>query len=225
MAGKTGTSDDSNDAWFVGFTNDVTVAIWVGYDNAGGKRRTLGNNATGGHSAVPIFEPIIQAVWANHAPKTALAPPSPEAKRQLACKAVVDVDAGGQMQTPGRGRGVTECFRIDRTGQIIDTQYQLVSRESTYGERDGYYASNPFGFLFGNQRPFYEQRRDSGYYYDGYGRPVPQRDVVRPPTQYYGQNRRGDPRSQPQARDNYYNGRELQTPQRVDPNYSRGYWR
>ena len=45
VAGKTGTSDDENDAWFVGFTNDVTVAVWVGYDNADGKRRTLGGGA------------------------------------------------------------------------------------------------------------------------------------------------------------------------------------
>jgi hypothetical protein len=38
------------------------VAIWVGYDNADGKRRTLGGGATGGHVAVPIFESVIQAV-------------------------------------------------------------------------------------------------------------------------------------------------------------------
>ena len=86
VAGKTGTSDDENDAWFVGFTNDVTVAVWVGYDNADGKRRTLGEGATGGGTAVPIFEPIMQAVWAHVAPRTALAPPSPEARRQLSCK-------------------------------------------------------------------------------------------------------------------------------------------
>ena len=30
VAGKTGTSDDENDAWFVGFTNDVTAAVWIG---------------------------------------------------------------------------------------------------------------------------------------------------------------------------------------------------
>jgi membrane carboxypeptidase/penicillin-binding protein len=74
VAGKTGTSDEENDAWFVGFTNDVTVAVWIGYDNADGKRRTLGGGSTGGHVAVPIFEPVIQAVWAYAAPKAALAP-------------------------------------------------------------------------------------------------------------------------------------------------------
>src|SRR3954471_11952246 len=52
VAGKTGTSDDENDAWFVGFTNDVTVSVWLGYDNATGKRRTLGGGATGGGVAV-----------------------------------------------------------------------------------------------------------------------------------------------------------------------------
>src|SRR3982751_81313 len=82
-AGHTGTTDGENDSWFVGFTNEVTVAVWVGYDNADGKRRTLGGGQTGASVAVPIFEPIIQAAWTYHAPKTALAPPSPEAQRQI----------------------------------------------------------------------------------------------------------------------------------------------
>ena len=72
VGGKTGTSDDENDAWFVGFSNDVTIAVWVGYDNKRGKR-TLGGGQTGGKVAVPIFEPIMQAVWQHHAPKTAAA--------------------------------------------------------------------------------------------------------------------------------------------------------
>src|SRR5262249_35208466 len=88
VAGKTGTSDDQNDAWLVGFTNDVPVAVWIGYDNADGKRRTPGGGSTGGHIAVPIFEPVIQAAWAYASPKAALAPPSPEAKRQLACQSI-----------------------------------------------------------------------------------------------------------------------------------------
>ena len=107
VAGKTGTSDDENDAWFVGFTNDVTVAVWVGYDNADGKRRTLGGGATGGGTAVPIFEPVIQAVWANVAPRAALAPPSPEAKRLLACKSIDPDDSRatcGAAAAAGRDR-------------------------------------------------------------------------------------------------------------------------
>ena len=210
VAGKTGTSDDSNDVWFVGFTNDVTVAVWVGYDNSGGKRRTLGGASTGGSIAVPIFEPIIQAVWANHSPKVALAPPSPEAKRQMVCTTVAadPYDPTQQAQQTRGGRGATECLRTDRTGHVIDTQYQLVSREESYGDR-GYYstAPNPFGWFQSLQQQFNDQRRE--YYNDGYGRQVP-REAVRPPAQN-GQYRR-DPRAQ-------------QQPQRVEPNFFWGFRR
>ena len=115
VAGKTGTSDDENDAWFVGLTNDVTVAVWIGYDNAEGKRRTLGGGSTGGAVAVPIFEPIINAAWSNVAPRTMLAPPSPEANRRLACK------------SNGRGKAFPECFRVNAKGKLIDTEDVLLS--------------------------------------------------------------------------------------------------
>ncbi len=131
VAGKTGTTDNENDAWFVGFTNDVTVAVWVGYDNATGKRQTLGGGVTGGGLAVPIFEQVIQAVWAHHAPKTALAPPSPEAKKQMTCNSV-DVESGERV----RSGGIMECFRNDAKGKQIDTQNLLISRESAYARRD-----------------------------------------------------------------------------------------
>jgi penicillin-binding protein 1A len=126
VAGKTGTSDDENDAWFVGFTNDVTVAVWLGYDNADGKRRTLGGGATGGGVAVPIFERVIEAAWAHVAPKSALAPPSPEAKRQLTCKSI-SAESGDLPKASRRAN--TECLRIDAKGKVVDTQYRLVSRD------------------------------------------------------------------------------------------------
>ena len=133
VAGKTGTSDEENDAWFVGFTNDVTVAVWLGYDNATGKRRTLGGGATGGGVAVPIFEPIIQAVWANVAPRAALAPPSSEAKRQLSCKSI-DLESGDA--PAGGGKAITECLRVDGKGKVVDTQYVLVSHSNANVIRD-----------------------------------------------------------------------------------------
>ena len=129
VAGKTGTSDDENDAWFVGLTNDVTVAVWVGYDNGDGKRRTLGGGSTGGHVAVPIFELVIQAVWGQVAPKAALAPPSSEAKRRLACKSI---DLESREVPNSVGKAITECLRVDAKGKVVDTQYRLVSPESAY---------------------------------------------------------------------------------------------
>ena len=41
------------------------MAVWVGYDNGDGKRRSLGSSETGARVALPIFEPIIEAVWAE----------------------------------------------------------------------------------------------------------------------------------------------------------------
>jgi penicillin-binding protein 1A len=50
VAGKTGTSNDEKDSWFIGYTPDLTVGVYVGYDNP----RSMGRNATGGELASPI---------------------------------------------------------------------------------------------------------------------------------------------------------------------------
>ena len=50
-AGKTGTSNDSVDAWFVGYTPQIVAGVWVGYDD----RTSLGKRATGGGIACPIW--------------------------------------------------------------------------------------------------------------------------------------------------------------------------
>ena len=51
IAGKTGTTNDERDAWFVGFSPDLVVGVYVGYD----RPRPMGRGATGGHLAAPIF--------------------------------------------------------------------------------------------------------------------------------------------------------------------------
>ena len=57
IAGKTGTTQDFNDAWFVGFTPDVVTAVWVGYDNPS----SLGDKETGGVIAAPIWHDYMAA--------------------------------------------------------------------------------------------------------------------------------------------------------------------
>ena len=120
VAGKTGTSDNENDAWFVGFTNDVTVAVWVGYDNADGRRRTLGRGQTGAKVAIPIFRDIVEAAWAHHAPKAELGPPSPQAAKQLIALPI-DLNSGDRL-TSQDGKGFTEYFRLNWFGQLRETQ-------------------------------------------------------------------------------------------------------
>ena len=150
VGGKTGTTDKENDAWFVGFTNDVTVAVWVGYDNADGKRRTLGPGETGAKVAIPIFVPIIEAAWAHHAPKTVLSPPSNEAQRLLV-DLPIDLNTGDQLARGG-GRTFVEHFRRDPTGDVADTQYRLVSRDEAYAyrDRDPRADGEALGTWFGN---------------------------------------------------------------------------
>jgi membrane carboxypeptidase/penicillin-binding protein len=128
VAGKTGTTEDSVDGWFVGFTNDVTVAVWVGYDNGEGKRRSLGSSETGANVALPIFEPIIEAIWAQHiAPKTVLSGPSAEAESHLV-DLPINYESGDRVKAR---HGFIEYFRREPDGKVDDTQYQLVSHGSS----------------------------------------------------------------------------------------------
>lgn len=57
LAGKTGTTNDSKDAWFVGFTPDLVCGVYVGFDNP----QPLGSRETGASVAVPIFRSFITA--------------------------------------------------------------------------------------------------------------------------------------------------------------------
>jgi len=71
IAGKTGTTDDYKDNWFVGFTPDIVVAVWVGYDDP----RTLGQGETGGTNAAPIFREVIATALAGSPAVPFRAPP------------------------------------------------------------------------------------------------------------------------------------------------------
>jgi len=71
VAGKTGTTDDYKDNWFVGFTPDIVVAVWFGYDEP----RSLGNGETGGLNAAPIFREVMAAALRDSPPVPFRAPP------------------------------------------------------------------------------------------------------------------------------------------------------
>ncbi len=61
VAGKTGTTNDEKDAWFVGYTPDLTVGCYIGFD----KPRHLGRGATGGHLAAPIVKDFLKLALAE----------------------------------------------------------------------------------------------------------------------------------------------------------------
>ncbi len=71
IAGKTGTTNDAHDNWFLGSTPDITVGVYIGFDEP----RTLGAQETGGGNAVPIYEAIAKEIFKGKPPTPFRVPP------------------------------------------------------------------------------------------------------------------------------------------------------
>jgi penicillin-binding protein 1A len=56
LAGKTGTTNDNYDAWFIGFSSNLVIGVYIGYDNP----KTLGKYETGSKAALPIFKDFVE---------------------------------------------------------------------------------------------------------------------------------------------------------------------
>lgn len=93
IAGKTGTTQDFNDAWFVGFTPDLVTAVWIGFDTPA----SLGKDETGGAIAAPIWHDFMQAALADRPNLTFHVPDG----MKLATWAPNTTDAFKPGQTPG----------------------------------------------------------------------------------------------------------------------------
>ncbi|WP_027530906.1 penicillin-binding protein 1A [Bradyrhizobium sp. WSM3983] len=102
IAGKTGTTNEAKDAWFVGFSPDVAVAIYMGYD----KPRSLGkgNAATGGHLSAPIARDFFKLALADK--------PAVPFKVPAGIKLVRVVAKTGMRASPGETGGtILEAFK------------------------------------------------------------------------------------------------------------------
>ena len=71
IAGKTGTTNDFTDAWFIGFSPSITCGVWMGYD----EKRTLGAKETGAHAALPIWMDFMRTAIAGKEPGEFQPPP------------------------------------------------------------------------------------------------------------------------------------------------------
>ena len=56
LAGKTGTTNDNYDAWFIGFSSNLVIGVYIGFDNP----RSLGKFETGSKAALPIFKNFVE---------------------------------------------------------------------------------------------------------------------------------------------------------------------
>ena len=100
IAGKTGTTNDEKDVWFVGFSPDLAIGVYIGYD----KPRHLGRGQTGGHLAAPVVRDFM---------KLALADKPAVPFRVPAGIKLIRVDAKSGMRVgPGEGgRTILEAFK------------------------------------------------------------------------------------------------------------------
>jgi penicillin-binding protein 1A len=64
IAGKTGTTNDFTDAWFIGFSPYTTCGVWMGYD----EKKTLGTKETGARAALPVWMDFMKVALAAHEP-------------------------------------------------------------------------------------------------------------------------------------------------------------
>jgi len=99
IGGKTGTTDDYTDAWFIGFDPDITIGVWTGFD----QKRTMGPAGTGSDSALPIWIDIMKA-WIGKRTE----PPTFEPPGNIV---FVSVDRGsGNPALDGTTGAITESF-------------------------------------------------------------------------------------------------------------------
>jgi len=99
LAGKTGTTNDAKDVWFVGFSPDLAVGVFLGYDQP----KSLGNAATAGQYAAPVFRDFMQMALKDRPATPFRVPPGIK---------LIRVNASTGTRAGGDGRGIIlEAFK------------------------------------------------------------------------------------------------------------------
>jgi penicillin-binding protein 1A len=101
LGGKTGTTNDYKDAWFIGFSPDLVVGVWAGFDQP----RDMGEGETGGRIAAPIFRDFMREALRD-------TPPAPFRIPAGARLVRVDYQSGG-LPTAQTTQTILEAFRPD----------------------------------------------------------------------------------------------------------------
>lgn len=110
VAGKTGTTNDEKDAWFVGYTPDLVAGLYIGFDNPA----PLGRGATGGSLSAPLFNEFMQAATEGTQPTKFLVP---EGMQMIAVDrktgmAAVEGDPDTIMEAFKPGTGPADVFSV-----------------------------------------------------------------------------------------------------------------
>ena len=131
LGGKSGTSNDNIDAWFIGFSPDLVVGVWVGKDTP----EPLGPHDTGGGVAAPIFRDFMQAALAD---KTDVPFRVPDSVKLVRVNATT-----GKPAKAGDTNVIMEAFRLDtdlsKPEKVIGKDITLHSDDDSVPDLGGVY--------------------------------------------------------------------------------------
>jgi penicillin-binding protein 1A len=118
IAGKTGTTNDEKDVWFIGYSPDVVCGVYMGFD----KPRHIARLATGGHLAAPVVKDFLKVVLADKPPIPFNVPPGIK---------LIRVDAKtGMRANPGDIKVILEAFK---PGTAPPDSYSVIGTETANG--------------------------------------------------------------------------------------------
>jgi penicillin-binding protein 1A len=130
LAGKTGTTNDGRDVWFMGFSPDLVAGVYLGFDQP----RSLGEKATGGRYSAPIFRDFMMEALKGEPATPFRVPPGIR---------LVRVDYySGERAAPGAGKVILEAFR---PGTEPTGQQNVIQGIANYGQDAGYGSIIPLG--------------------------------------------------------------------------------
>ena len=121
VAGKTGTTNDERDAWFVGYTPDLVVGVYVGFDTP----RPMGRGGTGGQLAAPIFKDFVAMATEGTLPVLFRVPPGIE---------LIRIDPKTGLRATAGGPAILEAFK---PGQSPPSSYSIIGYSDSYGDAIG----------------------------------------------------------------------------------------
>jgi penicillin-binding protein 1A len=129
IAGKTGTTNDEKDVWFVGYSPDIAVGVYLGYD----KPKHIGNRATGGGLAAPIVAEFLKVALAD---KPAVPFRVPSGIKLIR----IDAKTGMRAGQGGEGRVILEAFK---PGTAPPDAYSVIGSSDQQSQDPGYISAPP----------------------------------------------------------------------------------
>ncbi len=118
IAGKTGTTNDEKDVWFIGYSPDIVCGVYMGFD----KPRHIGRLATGGHLAAPVVRDFLKVALADKPPIPFTVPPGIK---------LIRVDAKTGMRAgPGDPKVILEAFK---PGTAPPDSYSVIGADTANG--------------------------------------------------------------------------------------------